>query len=480
MKAKNFNLRKEIRRLVLPVLLAMAVIIQPALAQVCTNPAGVMYGLTGTGNIHPVTISTGATAAKINPAYTGNVPDLANAMGYSVLTGRFYYFKRNTLNAPQEFVTFDPAANAIIARASSPVPGGSIINLGCMDATGKEFYCIDALGRLYNYHVSSNKWDTITLNIRDQYGNTLPNIIANGSLGPGSRIYGDMAFDGSDNLWILVSGPSNYGLYKIPGKVPTKKTASLLMYEIKAPTAPAPGGQTIGGVGFNATGQMLITTNAGDNKIYRLENNLSLTYISTMGVDGVGTDFTTCNFPLWVLAESWKKLDAVAKSGTEVELNWTVAEKATTKQYVIEYSNDGVNWSQLGALQSKKNQGESSYLYVHRNAESKNYYRVAQVDYDESKTYSQVKTVIRSDNNEMKMSIWPNPAAESVQVETNDIQWDANSRMLVYDQWGRQVKAMPLQKGTNRIDIKALPTGTYVVRLEEPGGRFVNRKFVKN
>jgi hypothetical protein len=480
MKRKNVNLRKEIGRfIVLPVLLALTVNIQPALAQVCGNPAGIMYGLTGTGNIHPVTIATGATGAKINPAYTGNVPDYANALGYSVLNGRFYYFKRTPLSSPQEFVTFDPAANAIIARAASPIPAGFMANMGCMNETGREYYCIDQQGKLYNYRVASNNWVTICSNIRDQFGNTLASIITNGG-GPNSRIAGDIAFDGSGSLWILVSGPLNWGLYKIPANLPNANVASLTMYQMKAPTTPAPGGESIGGVGFTVTGEMLLTTTAGDNKIYRIENNLSLTYISTMTVDGVGFDFTTCNFPLFVLAEKWKKLDALTKSGNDVELNWTVCEKTSTKQYVIEYSNDGENWNELGALQSKNNQGESSYLYVHRNAESKNYYRIAQVDYDESKSYSQVKTVMRSADGQLKMSLWPNPSTESVQVEMNDCQWDANLRMLVYDQWGRQVRAVPMQKGINRIDIKKLPTGTYIVRLEEPGGRFVNRKFVKN
>ena len=298
---------EKILRLLFTGSLLLSLNLFPATAQVCSDPAGVMYGLTGsTANIHPITVSTGAVAAKLNPNYTGNVPDLANAMGYSSLTGRFYYFKRNTMNAPQEFVCYDPGFNAIFARPASPIT--TVVNLGCMNPAGTGYYCIDAIGRLFYYNVSTNLWTTICSNIRNQFGTTFWNIISGGAVPtPADRVYGDMAFDGSGNLWILVSGPTDYGLYKITGPLPTTATASMTMHQMLAPTTASPGAQSFGGVAFNASGQLIMSTNSGDNRLYRLENNLSLTYLSTMTVDGVGTDLTSCNYPLWVLSPSWSE-----------------------------------------------------------------------------------------------------------------------------------------------------------------------------
>jgi len=68
---------------------------QVSLAQVCSSPATVIYGMDDVGGIYPITSATGAVGARINPAYTGNAPSSSNAMGYNPGNGRFYYFKRN-------------------------------------------------------------------------------------------------------------------------------------------------------------------------------------------------------------------------------------------------------------------------------------------------------------------------------------------------------------------------------------------------
>src|SRR5215467_7772085 len=77
-------------------------------AQVCASPATTVYGMDDVGGIYPITMATAAVGARINPAYTGNAPSSANAMGYNPGNGKFYYFKRNADQAPQEFVSFTP------------------------------------------------------------------------------------------------------------------------------------------------------------------------------------------------------------------------------------------------------------------------------------------------------------------------------------------------------------------------------------
>src|SRR6478672_5923045 len=80
-------------------------------AQLCASPDKFIYGLTNVANIQRINTNNGNVAAPINPAYTGNAPDLSNAMGYSNLNGKFYYFKRKALKAKQEFVCLDIGLN---------------------------------------------------------------------------------------------------------------------------------------------------------------------------------------------------------------------------------------------------------------------------------------------------------------------------------------------------------------------------------
>src|SRR5689334_15647934 len=93
---------------------------QRSSAQICSNPGGVIYGMDNNGGIFPINVPSATVGARINPAYTGNSPASSNAIGYSPSNGRFYYFKRNADNAPQEFVVFNPSTNAYTILASCP------------------------------------------------------------------------------------------------------------------------------------------------------------------------------------------------------------------------------------------------------------------------------------------------------------------------------------------------------------------------
>jgi hypothetical protein len=447
-------------------------------AQVCSNPEGVMYGLTGNGNIHSITINTGSVAAKTNPNYTGNAPNLSNAMGYNPVNGKFYYFKRNVMYSPQEFVSYDPAMNVVTTLTNSPIV--SIINLGCVNPSGTGYYCIDAMGRLYYYRVAYNTWATICSNVKDQFGTSLSTIINKGaSLGTSSRIYGDMAFDGSGNLWIVISGPTDFGVYKIPSSVPIGNVSSLTINQVVPPTTPSPGLESIGGVAFTATGEMVISTNAGDNKLYRLEKNLSLTYLSTMDVDAAGTDLTSCNFPMFALSESFK-FSATNNSGDNVLLKWTADTDHKLKAFKIEHSSDGTSWKELVSIPINNAEMIENYEYVHRHTTSaKNYYRIVSLDHNNSQSYSKVKGVTVRGNKETHISLFPNPAVEVLHVVINDIPVSGKLTMLFYDQWGREIKVCSLQQGTNSVNVNLLPKGIYYTTIESGGIVLIKEKLLK-
>ena len=140
-----------------PFLICVCVLFtQLSFAQVCSSPATTVYGLDDVGGIYPITVATAAVGARINPAYTGNAPSSSNAMGYDPGSGKFYYFKRNADQAPQEFVSFNPATNTYTYLTSCPSTNN--IKTGAVSADGQGYYCIDAAAVLYFYRFSSDKW----------------------------------------------------------------------------------------------------------------------------------------------------------------------------------------------------------------------------------------------------------------------------------------------------------------------------------
>ncbi|MGZ5135589.1 MAG: hypothetical protein ACXWCG_10580, partial [Flavitalea sp.] len=168
-------------------------------AQVCSDPGNVIFGIRGDGNIFPININTGNIGAQINPVYPGNPPNAPNGIGFSLLNGKFYFFKRTPSGATQEFVSFDPATNAITVLSSCPTANS--VYVGCVTSNGLAYYCWDSQARLFYYNISTNIWTLITTVMVDQFGKDVDSILRqHGS--------GDAAIDGTGNFLMLPSSNS--------------------------------------------------------------------------------------------------------------------------------------------------------------------------------------------------------------------------------------------------------------------------------
>lgn len=435
------------------------------------NPTYI-YGLTNVGMIQRIDVTNGTVAAPINPAFGGNPANFSNALGYNPLNGKYYFFKRNSISAPQEFMSFDPATNMYAMLAPSPAGASTIINLGCVNNSGLGYYCLDAQGVLYYYDVAADTWTTICSNIKDQSNKKLVNIIDAGGL---NRYYGDLAIDGLGNLWMLISGPVDYGLYKISAPLPTTAVANLLATQLIAPTTPSPGG-TFGGVAFNSTGQMFLSTNSPDNRLFKLTALNSLSFVTNLGVDGIGNDLTSCNFPLSILASAGVKLSASLVNENTVKLNWNILEATNGTSYAIEHSTDGISWDEIYTMKMTKDL-VATYAFSQSNLVSgTHYYRLRKTETNGVMKYSTVSKVTINPHN--SISIWPNPTQDVLKVQDVGIGYGI-SQVFIHDVSGRIINQSILKPGVNSIQVQSLPAGTYLVRVKHSNGEVINRKFVK-
>lgn len=76
----------------------------------------------------------------------------------------------------------------------------------------------------------------------------------------------------------------------------------------------------------------------------------------------------------------------------------------------------------------------------------------------------------------LEMSVWPNPARDFLQVQTQETgEWTSE----IWDIQGRLIKSLPPQKGKSlRLSIQGLTGGTYFLRLQNQNGRTGVSKFV--
>lgn len=425
-------------------------------AQLCSDPVNVIYGITNTGTIHAIDVNTGVVDPQINPAYPGNAPDQSNGLAYNPINGKFYYFKRIPSSPITEFVSFDPATNSYTILSSpstsNPVYSGSITN----DGTG--YYCWDTQGTLFYYQISNNTWTTISSNIKDQFGKDVDSII---------RLHysGDGAIDGSGNLWLMPSSATRYGLFKLNFPLPTAPVATVTVEQVIPMTVST---STFVGICFNTSGQIFMTTSSAN--LYRLEDNLSLTLMSTLSTNMA--DLTSCNFPLSVLAGTDYSFTALLVNGN-VALAWKPSLQQGSVTYILERSRDGRRWNTLGTGNDLSfSMNKISFIDASPN-EGRNFYRIKIIDSRNNTTYSVVRTV--EYHRSQTFTLWPNPVLNSVFIKNSA----GNAVAIVYSESGIRVKSAIITSGLNNIDLRTLPTGKYIITVVVAGGSSATFRIVK-
>ena len=436
-------------------------------AQICADPASVIYGLTGNGAIYPINVSNGSTGSVIKTtSYPGNSVNKANGLAYNSNSGKFYYFKRNVGSTPQEFVSYDAGTATVNVLQTSTC--NSEVHTGCISADGLYYFTIDIDANLNRYDIVNNQWTKITSSFTDQFGNNVSTVIKDQNAG-------DIAFDGNGNLWIVTSSSSNYGVYMLPAPLPTTTVPGLTVTRRVIPTTPTPTGNMIAGIAFNPTGQIFMSTK-NDNKLYRLENDLSLTLLGTLPVSDVGNDLTSCAYPLGVLPVTWTSFDASLVNQEKVSLNWSIAEKNNTG-FAVQHSQDGINWLDIAFIEpGRGNKDIQTYSFLHEDpAAGKNYYRLKSAELSGKLNFSVVKMVMVSAVG-INVKLWPNPVVGGgVQIRTEN---NSGKKVSIYDLAGRLQLSKLMQPGETRIATHTLTRGTYLLTVATQQGIVYNQKLI--
>lgn len=122
-------------------------------------------------------------------------------------------------------------------------------------------------------------------------------------------------------------------------------------------------------------------------------NNTTLHYAVSSPLSNVSlNEFTLAgSIPLPL---TWLSFTATGRSGS-VLLQWSTASEQSTKDFEVQRSIDGNNWSVIGTVPAAGNSDNvTNYTYLDANpAEGINYYRICETDLDGESNYSIVKVV---------------------------------------------------------------------------------------
>ncbi len=291
-----------------------------------------------------------------------------------------------------------------------------------------------------------------------------PVIIANGSnLNYGAKVFNDIVptpiFDNTkavNRTWLI-----------LPSGIPAGAVDVTFSY-----------GPGEGNTNFNYTSNVELGLYTGVWNIIQTGILPSGTYNVATSVSAFGTGIEAPlvigNLGAILSVQKNIQLTAVNQNNT-VKLNWTTTNIATIKQFIIEYSSNGINYFPLATKNS------STFSFVDdRPLNQKNYYRIKGIGLNNSIVYSNIISI----NNNSLTSVFLTPSST-----TSSITLNANSnkqqtvQLVLLDAVGKQLEQQttPLAIGQNRIlkNVEYLSKGIYYMVVYYSNGDKTTLRFVK-
>ena len=146
-------------------------------------------------------------------------------------------------------------------------------------------------------------------------------------------------------------------------------------------------------------------------------------------------------------------------------LQWNVSMEDNVWMYEVQHSTDGFNFEALPKIvpATKK----PTYHFTHDNpSRGINYYRLRIVDKDGSRSFSEIRAV--SFGSTEDFTIFPNPAVEYVNIKLPAGMINSAIVITVLDMTGKRIqnKVVPVSSQIERLDIRNLPNGKYVLLVK--------------
>ncbi len=186
------------------------------------------------------------------------------------------------------------------------------------------------------------------------------------------------------------------------------------------------------------------------------------------GPDDEETDIDIFNFETRFLPVTFAALQA-RDLGGKVAVEWATASESGNDYFVVEHGTTVGAFTEVGMVAGAgDSQDLRSYDLVHDTpAVGVNYYRIKQVDFEGTFSYSGIVPVEVAGTPSAEITIFPNPARDyfNLNVGTN---WQAEEvAVSVFNAEGRRI--MEWAQSTNvtrQVFTAELPAGVYVVRVD--------------
>lgn len=257
-------------------------------------------------------------------------------------------------------------------------------------------------------------------------------------------------------IWSIANGQWEIQLDN-DGPLPTPDWNTAVLYTNSTPSEPDPPDLTLGLWVDNLGGGC-----GGDGSFTTLTGNLQST------VSGGTVPIELSYFE-------------AKKQAHQIILKWQTATEYNNDYFLIEHSMDGQYFSTISKVKGQGFSNENqNYQYTSNIVQDGvNYYRLQQVDFDNSRTFSQT-IAIDYQQKEIAVQLFPLPVSEKLNIviplntEKEDIAFQ------IFDAMGQTIQnsSITLKGNNSQLDLSSLPKGFYYIKFKVGKEEFT-KKFSK-
>jgi hypothetical protein len=153
----------------------------------------------------------------------------------------------------------------------------------------------------------------------------------------------------------------------------------------------------------------------------------------------------------------------------DAQLTWATASELNNDRFVVERSLDGLSFSTIGTVRGRgTSTQQSKYSFTDAGAARFGaliYYRLKQLDFDGTATFSPVRTVKFSNVISTDVSVYPNPTQGGATLDLTGLP-AGDYQVQLLDLTGRSLQQFTLAgQQEHPLPVQALPHGSYIVRV---------------
>lgn len=165
---------------------------------------------------------------------------------------------------------------------------------------------------------------------------------------------------------------------------------------------------------------------------------------------------------------------------SKAKITWTVAEPEDGDKLIVQWSNDGVNFSDIDEQIASSQQTNYSYEHLINDLNRVQYYRLKVVPVSGVVFYSAISTIKPDRQTGYSFSIFPNPVHDKLIIRFSNIHSGDIQLIRITNTNGQVVRIIKgvINERETEIDVQRLPSAHYFIEVVSKNGNYKNA-FIK-